>query len=58
LILKNKLKLITSGNPKHIRRLFITPDLTLEEQKKHKELHQQLTDMNKEGNVYMIKKEE
>ena len=33
LILKNKLKLRSSGNPDHIRKLFITPDLTPGEQK-------------------------
>ena len=38
-----------------IRSLFITPDLTPLEQKKHKALRQQLADMNKSENVYMIK---
>ena len=38
LILKNKPKLRSSGNPKHIHKLFITPDLTPGEQKCHKEL--------------------
>ena len=37
--------------------LFMTPDLTPGEQKRHKELRLQLADMNKEGNVYMIKKQ-
>jgi len=35
--------------------LFITPDLTPLEQKKHKALRQQLADMNKPDKVYMIK---
>ena len=54
-ILKNKIKLRSSSNPEYVRKLFITPDLTPGEQKRHKELHQQLADMNKEGNLYMIK---
>lgn len=55
LILKNKLKLRSSGNPEYIRKLFVTPDLTPGEQKRHKELRLQLADMNKEGNTFMIK---
>ena len=55
LILKNKMKLRSSNNPEYVRKLFITPDLTPGEQKQHKELRQQLADMNREGNVYMIK---
>ena len=54
-ILKNKIKLRSSSNPEYVRKLFITPDLTPGEQKRHKELRQQLADMNKEGNLYMIK---
>lgn len=41
-ILKNKLKLRSSSNPSHIRKIFITPDLTPSEQKQSKELRQKL----------------
>ena len=50
------MKLRSSNNPEYVWTLFITPDLTPGEQKQHKELRQQLADMNREGNVYMIKK--
>jgi len=55
LILKNKLKLRSSDNPKYICKLFVTPDLTPDEQKRYKELRLQLAEMNTEGNTYMIK---
>lgn len=54
-ILKNKLKLRSSNNPSHIRKIFITPDLTPFEQKQNKELRQKLADMNKNENRYIIK---
>lgn len=54
-ILKNKTKLRSTSNPPNIRNLFITPDLTPSEQKKYKALRQQLADMNKTGNAYMLK---
>ena len=54
-ILKNKTKLRSTSNPLNIRNLFITPDLTPSEQKKYKALRQQLADMNKTGNAYMLK---
>jgi len=55
LVLKNKAKLRSKDHPEHVRRLFITPDLTPFEQKQSKALRQQLVDMNKVQNVYMIK---
>lgn len=55
LVLKNKIKLRLSSNPEYVRKLFITPDLTPGEQKRHKELRLQLANMNREGNLYMIK---
>ena len=54
-ILKNKSKLRSPSNPQHIRNTFITPDFTSLEQKKNKALREQLADMNKAENVYMIK---
>jgi len=54
-ILKNKLKLRSSGNPEPVRNVFITPDYTPLEQKKNKALRQQLADMNKGENAYTIK---
>jgi len=54
-ILKNKLKLRTSNNPPKVRNVFITPDYTPLEQKQNKALRQQLADMNKGKNTFMIK---
>ena len=54
-ILKSKSKLRSSKNPQHIRDIFITPDFTPLEQKKNKELREQLADMNKTEKVYIIK---
>jgi len=54
-ILNSKTKLRSTSNPPNIRNLFITPDLTPLEQKKHKALRQQLADMNKPDKIYMIK---
>jgi len=55
-ILRNKSKLRSSSNPEDIRNVFITPDFTPLEQKRNKALRQQLLDMNKTENVYIIKK--
>ena len=54
-VLKNKLKLRSSTNPSPVRNIFITPDYTPLEQKRNKALRQQLADMNKVENVYIIK---
>ena len=43
------------SNPDSVRNLFITPDLTPLEQKKSKASRQQLSDMNKSENAYVIK---
>jgi len=53
-VLKNKLKLQSSNNPSPVHNI-ITPDYTPLEQKKNKALLQQLADMNKGENVYIIK---
>jgi len=55
-ILNSKTKLRSTSNPHNIRNLFITPDLTPLEQKKHKALRQQLADTNKPDKIYMLKK--
>jgi len=55
LVFKLKSKLRSKDNPEHVRRLFITSDLTPFEQKQNKALRQQLADMNKVENVYKIK---
>ena len=57
-VLRNKLRLRSQDNPEHIRKVFITPDLTPTEQKKNKELRSQLTEMNKVANLYKIKNRE
>jgi len=54
-ILRNKSKLRSSSNPEDVRNVFITPDFTPLEQKRNKALRQQLFDMNKAENVYVIK---
>jgi len=55
-ILRNKRKLKDPNNSEKVRKVYITPDLTPSEQTKNKALRQQLADMNKVSNVYMIKK--
>ena len=54
-ILRNKRKLKDQSNPEKVRKVYITPDLSPSEQAKNKALRQQLADMNKVSNVYMIK---
>ena len=54
-ILKNKSKLRSSQNPQHIHDVFVMPNFTPLEQKKNKELCEQLADTNKSENVYVIK---
>ena len=54
-IMQSKHMLRNQSNPDSVRTLFITPDLTPLEQKKSKALRQQLTDMNRSGNAYVIK---
>ena len=55
IIMQSKHMLRNQSNPDNVRNLFITPDLTPLEQKKSKALRQQLTDMNRSENVYVIK---
>ena len=55
-ILRHKMKFKADQNPEHVRKLFITPDLTPLEQRKNNALRQQLADMNKIQNIYVIRK--
>ena len=55
MILRNKLKLREQKNPEDTRKIFINMDLTPLEQKKNKQLRDKLKEMNKNGNLYVIK---
>ena len=55
LILRNKSKLRSTSHPEDVRNVFITPDFTPIEQKRNKALREQLINMNKTENIYMIK---
>ena len=55
LILRNKSKLRSTSHPEDVRNIFITPDFTPIEQKRNKALREQLINMNKTENIYMIK---
>ena len=50
------MKFKADQNLEHVRKLFITPDLTPLEQRKNNALRQQLADMNKIQNIYVISK--
>ena len=54
-ILRTKVKLRADSNPKYVRKIFVTPDLTPLEQRKNKALRQQLRELNKEEKIYRIK---
>ena len=54
-ILRNVKKLRLPSTPEHLRRMFITPDLTLREQKVNKALCSELTEDNKSGHQFKIK---
>lgn len=54
-ILRNKLKLRKEENSEYIKPIFITPDYMTIEQVRNKRLRDQLKEMNKYGNRYMIK---
>ena len=55
LILRNKSKLRSTSHPEDVHYVFITPDFTPIEQKRNKALREQLINMNKTENIYMIK---
>ena len=50
LVLHNSLKLRDQSNPDHIKKIFITPDLTPKEQEENKLLREKLYELNKAGN--------
>jgi len=43
------------STPSDFRKVYITPDLTPQQQKENKLLRSKLADMNKDGNFYRIK---
>ena len=51
-ILKNSPKLRDKGNPEEIQKIFITPDLTPNEQAENKKLRAELKEKNKDGNFF------
>ena len=55
LILRNKSKLRSTSHPEDVRNVFIIPDFIPIEQKRNKALREQLINMNKTENIYMIK---
>ena len=56
-VLQNCTKLRDRSNPDDIRNVYITHDLTPNEQQQNKTLRSKLAEMNKEGNHYRIKTE-
>ena len=55
-ILKHKMKLKAEQNPEHVRKIYISPDLTPLEQRRNNALRKQLVEMNKIQNIYVIRK--
>ena len=55
LLLRNCTKLRNKDNPEDIRKVYVTPDLTPQEEKHSKALRSQLAEMNKEEKKYWIK---
>ena len=54
-ILRNTKKLRTQSTPEHLKRIFITPDLTPREQEANKALRSELARRNQSENQYRIK---
>ena len=54
-ILRNAFKLRNKELPEHLRKIFITPDMTPKEREEHKVLRAKLFEVNKSGNNYKIK---
>jgi len=54
-ILCNKLNLRKKEHPTHVTKVFITPDLTPHEQRRNKQLHDRLSELNKPDKLYRIK---
>ena len=55
LLLRNCTKLQNKSNPENVRKVYVTPDLTPQEQKQNKVLRTQLAKMNEGGNKFWIK---
>jgi len=55
LLLRNCTKLRNKNNPESVRKVYVTPDLTPQEQQHNKVLRNQLAEMNKGENKYWIK---
>ena len=54
-ILRNSVKLRDDDKPAHMKKIFITPDLTPNEQKLNNKLRAKLKEKNKGGNLFKIK---
>lgn len=54
-LLCNCTKLRNKSNPENVRKVYVTPDLTPQEQQQNKVLRNQLAEMNKGKNKYWIK---
>lgn len=54
-ILRNVKKLRLSSTPEHLKRIFITPDLTQKEREVNKVLRSELAERNKSGRQFRIK---
>ena len=54
-ILHNRFNLRNKEHPTHINKVFITPDLTPQQQAKNKQLRARLSELNKSEKIYRIK---
>lgn len=54
-ILRNAMKLRSCDSPDHLKKIFITPDMTPKEREENKNLRAKLSELNKDGNNYRIK---
>ena len=54
-VLRSCTRLRHESTPSNFRKIYITPDLTPQQQKENKVLRSKLADMNKDGNFYRIK---
>jgi len=54
-ILRNSFKLRDKNCPGHMKKIFITPDLTPTEQKANRKLRAELKEKNRNGNSFRIK---
>ena len=58
LLLRNYTKLRDKNNPEEVRKIYVTPDLTPQEQKQSKALRSQLAEMDKDGKKVLDKKKQ